>query len=484
MTSRRLRKWAAPLSAAAVTLTLALTLPGEAHAQRSFEEAVFGRPVGFQPAHEARVRRNTNRHASYNQEPEMVEAEAAPPPPPNARARRSSPPPQVESEGEIIYEDGGMDSGCSSCGDAGCDSCGHCPPGLRRMYWARGEYLYWWTKGMDVPPLVTTAGATQTGALGAAGTNIVFGDDLINNDGRSGAKVTLGWELFTSTPSSIEISYFGLAQEETNFSLDTPSGITVSRPFFNIAPDTGAARQDAEFVSQPGNLAGAVNVDATTELNGGEALLRWTMCEAMCSNTEMMLGYRFLRLDDSVHIREDLRVLSATGGQVIGTTINLFDLFESENEFHGVEFGTASRHYRGRWTLETLVKLAIGSTRSTTTISGQTTRTVPGAGSATSSGGLLSQPSNIGTHEFDSFTMVPELGLSLKYDITPCLQASVGYSFLYWSKVGRAGEQMDTDVNLTQQPPGPLTGDPRPVFEENANDFWAQGLNVGLEWTF
>lgn len=169
---------------------------------------------------------------------------------------------------------------------------------------------------------------------------------------------------------------------------------------------------------------------------------------------------------------------------MIGTTVNLFDLFESENEFHGVEIGHASRHYRGRWMLETMVKLALGSTRSITTISGQTVRTVPGAGSATSAGGLLSQPSNIGTHEFDSFTIVPELGLSLKYDITPCLQASVGYSFLYWSKVGRAGEQIDLDVNLTQQPPGPLTGDLRPRYPQSTNDFWAQGLNVGLEYTF
>jgi hypothetical protein len=484
MISQRLRKWAAPLSAAAVTATLALFQTGEAHAQRSFEEAVFGRPVGFQPAHEARVRRTTNRHASYNQDaPEMIEAEAAPVP---TRRRAASPPPQAVSEGEIIYEDGGnFKGGCSDCGDSCGGSCGgHCPAPLRRMFWVRGEYMYWWTKGMDVPPLVTTAGAAQSGALGAAGTNIVFGDDLINNDGRSGAKVTLGWELHTATPSSIEIGYFGLAEEETNFSLDTPAGITVSRPFFNINPDTGDPRQDAEFVSRPGELAGAVNVDATTEFNGGEALLRWTMCEATCSNTEMMLGYRFLRLDDSVHIREDLRVLTAAGGQVIGTTINLFDLFESENEFHGFEFGTASRHYRGRWTLETMCKLALGTTRSTTTISGQTTRTVPGAGSATSSGGLLSQPSNIGTHEFDSFTVVPELGVTLKYDLTPCLQASFGYSFLYWSKVGRAGEQINTDVNLTQQPPGPLAGDPRPVFEDVTNDFWAQGMNFGLEWTF
>lgn len=474
MVANRLRSWTAKVAAAALTATLSSVGASEVHAQRSFEEAVFGRPVGFQPAHERRVRSTTSRHASYAEEPEMME-EA----PVRSRSSGPSSSPRAgeiyeESAGEVVYED----AGCATCDE------GHCPPSVKRMFWARGEYLYWWTKGMDVPPLVTTAGAAQTGALGAAGTNIVFGDDLINNDGRSGAKFTLGWELFTSTPSSIELSYFGLDQEETNFRLDTPANTTVSRPFFNINPATGIARQDAEFVSQPGNFAGAVAVDTSTELQGGEALLRWTVCEETCSNTEMMLGYRFMRLDDSIHIREDIRVLSATGGQVIGTTVNLFDLFESENEFHGVEIGHASRHYRGRWTLETMVKLALGSTRSITTISGQTVRTVPNAGSATSAGGLLSQPSNIGTHEFDSFTIVPELGLSLKYDITPCLQASVGYSFLYWSKVGRAGEQIDLDVNLTQQPPGPLTGDLRPRYPQSTNDFWAQGLNFGLEYTF
>lgn len=464
MTAKRLRSFAAGLVTAAVTATLALVDLPAAHAQRSFEEAIFGRPVGFQPAHEARVRGTTNRHATYAQRTQMTEPEII----------EEMPAPAV-SGGEVIYEGESFDD---------CADCGHCPPGVRRMFWARGEYLYWWTKGMDVPPLVTTGGAAQTAALGAAGTNVVFGDDLINNDGRSGAKLTLGWELFTSTPSSFEISYFALDQEETDFSLNNPAGITVGRPFFNVNPDTGIARQDAVIVSQPGNFSGAVNVETTTELGGGEALLRWTMCEATCSSTEMMLGYRFLRLDDSVHVRQDTRAESTAGGLVVGTTINLFDLLESENEFHGVEIGTASRWYRGRWTLETLVKLAVGSTRSTTTISGQTVTTVPNAGSATSSGGLLSQDSNIGVHEFDSFSVVPELGVQLKYDLTPCLQASFGYSFLYWSKVGRAGEQIDTDVNLTQQPPGPATGELRPIYPQASNDFWAQGLNVGLEYTF
>jgi hypothetical protein len=472
MVAKYLRAWAAPLATAAMTATLALADVQPAAAQRTMDEAVFGRP-GFTPMHERKGHRNTYKQAAYADEPEEIVDEA-----PKARSsapkvvREPEPVYESEGEGDVIYDDGG----------SSCDNCA--PECVRRLFWLRGEYLYWWTKGYDVPPLVTTSGATGTGALGAAGTNVVYGGDLMGNDGRSGAKLTLGWELFTETPAGVELSYFGLGKEENNFRLDTPSGITVARPFFNINPDTGIARQDAELVSQPGVLSGAVSVDSTTELQGGEAILRWTTCEACERHTDMLIGYRFLRLDDSMIMREDLRTISTAGGVVAGTTFNLFDEFDTENEFHGVEIGTSSSFHRGRWTMDTTVKLGIGSTRTTTTIGGQTVRTVPNAGSATSAGGLLSQPSNIGTREFDSFTMVPELGVMLKYDITCNVQATVGYSFLYWSKVGRAAEQIDTDVNLTQQPPGPVTGDLRPRALEVSNDFWAQGLSAGLEWTF
>jgi hypothetical protein len=120
------------------------------------------------------------------------------------------------------------------------------------------------------------------------------------------------------------------------------------------------------------------------------------------------------------------------------------------------------------------------------TINGQTTNVVPGAGggTSTSAGGLLTQPSNIGVHEHDRFAVMPELGLLLSYDLTPCVQASFGYNFIYWSYVGRPGDQVDLDVNLTQQPPGPFTGAARPAFDFRSTDFWAQGLSFGLKYTF
>jgi hypothetical protein len=60
----------------------------------------------------------------------------------------------------------------------------------------------------------------------------------------------------------------------------------------------------------------------------------------------------------------------------------------------------------------------------------------------------------------------------------------VGYSLVYWSKVIRAGEQIDLNVNPSQFPPGDLVGAPQPQFRAVTTDFWAQGLNFGLDFRF
>ena len=81
--------------------------------------------------------------------------------------------------------------------------------------------------------------------------------------------------------------------------------------------------------------------------------------------------------------------------------------------------------------------------------------------------------------------MVPELNANLGYAITPQLRLIVGYTFIYWSSVARAGQQIDTDVNSTMLPnsPNPPTGDLRhPQFVFHEEPFWAQGISAGLDY--
>ena len=72
----------------------------------------------------------------------------------------------------------------------------------------------------------------------------------------------------------------------------------------------------------------------------------------------------------------------------------------------------------------------------------------------------------------------------LGYDLTCRLKATVGWSFLYWSSVMRPGDQIDTNVNPSQLPPGTLSGIPSPQFKPVMTDFWAQGLSIGLDYRY
>ena len=89
-----------------------------------------------------------------------------------------------------------------------------------------------------------------------------------------------------------------------------------------------------------------------------------------------------------------------------------------------------------------------------------------------------------GVRERDEFAVIPELGINLGYDVTPNLRATLGYSFIYWSRVARPGDQIDTNLNLTQLPPGTLNGIPSPVFDWHVTDVWVQGINAGIDYRF
>ena len=102
--------------------------------------------------------------------------------------------------------------------------------------------------------------------------------------------------------------------------------------------------------------------------------------------------------------------------------------------------------------------MAVGETTSHVWIDGSTTIQEPTQAAATSPGGFLALPSNIGHYAHNDLAVVPEVGLTLGYDITCRLKFTMGYSFLYWSKVARPGDQINTNINSTQFAPGTLAG--------------------------
>ena len=79
---------------------------------------------------------------------------------------------------------------------------------------------------------------------------------------------------------------------------------------------------------------------------------------------------------------------------------------------------------------------------------------------------------------------MPEIGVNLMYCLTPRTKVTLGYTFIYLSHVARPGDQIDMMVNSSQFPPGNRNGVALPEFQFRTTDFWAHGLNFGLDIRF
>ena len=105
-------------------------------------------------------------------------------------------------------------------------------------------------------------------------------------------------------------------------------------------------------------------------------------------------------------------------------------------------------------------------------------------------GGVFTQGSNIGSRARDSFCVIPELQLQAGVNLSSRLRAFVGYDFLYVSNVVRPGDQIDRTLNFTSNSaisgvsPPTLIGAPRPAPLFENSSFWAQGINIGIEFRF
>lgn len=100
--------------------------------------------------------------------------------------------------------------------------------------------------------------------------------------------------------------------------------------------------------------------------------------------------------------------------------------------------------------------------------------------STTTTGGLYSQPTNLGSHRRGEFAVVPEIGVKLGYQLTDHVALTFGYSFVDLSNVLRPGDQIDRSINFVP----PATGTTHPAFAFHGSDYWAQGINFGVAFRY
>lgn len=354
------------------------------------------------------------------------------------------------------------------------------------------EYLLWWTKGDQAPPLVTTGSrdAAIPGALGNADT-VVLQDGSLNHGTRSGGRFTAGYFLDDCAGKAIEVSGFFLGSRSVNFNAGSATGNgVISRPFFLVNGGIEAVQQ----VAFPGEFNGQVYVNAPSSLWGLEANFLCPWCCGCDWRVNWLVGPRYLNLSESVTIREDIQFIQDVPPPpdaptfLAGDRYVVTDRFAVRNQFYGAQLGAEGRWMRDRFTIDGRAKLALGVTDQQLEINGNQTLRRNGT-TMNFAGGLYALSSNIGRFRQSRFAVVPEVGISAGYYVTDSIRLSVGYNVLYWSSVIRPGQQIDRNLNGNLIPNFDLVGVPpsqaaRPAVLFKTTDYWAQGITFGMEIQF
>jgi hypothetical protein len=375
-----------------------------------------------------------------------------------------------------------------TCPASGWDFPPYCH-GPQRL-WFGAEYLLWWVKGASIPPLITTGPltpfnpASPPGSLSNPDTKPLLGPGTLGFNPAPGGRFTVGGWFDSEQTIGLEASYFFLTEETVRRRLSqpgTPGSPALALPFFN--PLTGL--EDSAAVALPGAFSGLANLRLATRFQGTEANFVFNAVSEPNFRLDLLAGYRYLNLHEGL----DFITISTNVPPLPRDVFVTADQFRCENDFHGGQVGARTYLRLGHWYVEGTGKVAFGNTHEMTSINGQLlTNDFTGFGRVQSfPGGYLALPTNRGTFSTDQFAVVPEANVKVGWQPRDWARLFVGYTFLYVSSVARPGDQIDRVINpsqapaITGSPASTLVGPARPQFLGRDTDFWAQGINFGLE---
>jgi hypothetical protein len=367
------------------------------------------------------------------------------------------------------------------------------------------EYLLWYARKADLPQLVVTYPTAAVGQDGTVSPQFVGG--VLGGTGKgtpsgalNGVRVFAGAFLDPETNYAVEAGYFVLPEIQKGFSYGSNGVPLVARSYSDITQNNTSLYIR---LASPGDLAGNVQYETDTFMQGFEGNVRVRGLQMLADRVDWLVGFRYIDLDESIRIRDSSVALSpngaaalapnlaAAGIATIGSRLSTFDFFKTRNQFYGAQVGASTRFssWSGRLVLDVIGKVAFGGINQTVRIDGSSTLTNPGGPTLSVGGGSLTGPNNIGRYSDTRFIVVPELTVNGGYRITSNVLAFVGYNALYLQSTQRPGNSIDPGINPSRLPfrGGNFdpSGQPRPGFSFSQTEaFWVQGLNVGLQFTY
>jgi hypothetical protein len=372
-------------------------------------------------------------------------------------------------------------------------------------FWFRGSYLLWWIKpGPLEAPLVTTGSTAGRGALGLPDTTVLFGNSKFDYGSFNGFQLESGLWLDHCHIWGFEAGGFLLEKKATTttFSSDANGNPLLARP----ATNTVTIPVPVPFgflVAFPNAFAGSITVSSSSRLWGANADFIRNLAAMPNFRADLLFGFRYLDLGEDLTISQATTVLprgtlvftpdpNATRQMLgAGSTVSILDRFQTRNRFYGGQIGGRVEYHWGSYFINVISKVALGPSQESLDISGVTTATgvtATAPGGTTPSGFLALAGSNGGLHSTNWFVIAPEVNLQVGYQLSNHLLAHIGYDFLYINNVVRPGNEVNLNVNPTFVPTSASfifpSGLPQPRVLFRHEDFWAHGLQLGVEVRF
>jgi hypothetical protein len=372
--------------------------------------------------------------------------------------------------------------------------------GTDSRFWFRGEFLAWWVKSAGVPPLLTTsrtplpATDNNIGALGRSDTVLLLGGKQLDEQFRPGGRFAFGGSFDPCGIRGFDGSVFFTGGRTNRFEATDAQYPELFRPFFAAnAGIPGISNQPGEYreivFSVPAGVGGRFDAQTDSFFWGADLNARRNVFRGCTSHADAFVGFRYLHLDEELRISEFSRIdhFNSLVGIPVGSTLTVRDRFKTENDFYGGQIGIDYEYQRDRWSIGLRSSVALGDSHERLSVAGTQVVSVPGANPQVFNGGLLALDSNSGTRHDNRFAVVPESTLRVGYKMTERIKVTAGYDFLYWSNVIRPGDQIDRIIDVNRVPnfrTGSAVAEVRPAPLFNTTDFWAQGINVGAEFTW
>jgi hypothetical protein len=358
----------------------------------------------------------------------------------------------------------------------GCAAGGDC--GQTYQVYGGLEYVLWWLRATNLPPLVGAIPAPLANTMGDLPTGAIdpiLGGQSTATGAHSGVRLTLGYWLDPNQRIGVEASGFDL-ERGSNGTFFSGSGNAAIGPLFLGAED---GKQTIIGALVPGQRTGFVDAGLNDHLWGAEANVRFKTVTVFSDANNVLVGARTLQFDNGLAV-----ATSSTSMDPEHFAFTSFDSFGTHNQFYGAQVGMSSDFRWGSWFLNATEKLALGDVHEAVNIQGNSQQFIAGQLVATNSGGILAQPTNIGHYSRDRFAALPEITLNFGYQFDEHFRVYFGYDFFYLSNVVRPGDQIDA-VDSRQIPFlanfDPTVKATRPALSFNETGLWVQGMNFGVE---